>query len=576
MSGTDALSTDYGGHVSSATLGVGVGLRAAHYRQFIEQRPAVGWLEVHTENYFDQAGWDWHVLQQLRAHYPLSLHGVGLGLGSARGFSGDHLERVRRLVERLEPALVSEHLCWSAVEDRQLNDLLPMTFCAAALDLLCARVERVQEALKRPILLENVSTYVRFRADTMSEAQFLAALVRRTGCGVLLDINNLYVNQCNHQEDALAALAQIDIGTVGEIHLAGHLVTLDAVIDHHGAGVAEPVWALYRAALHRFGHVPALIEWDTNIPALDVLLGEARKATLIANSARLESWAEPRIEPNSSTMTQGIPQPGADIGAAAPLCTLQQQFARTLFDPSFDAGFVDPVLAQFKGNDGDRQRRRLALYRGNLAATWNKTLSNAYPVLCALVGAEFFAALALAYGRQHPSGNADLNLFGADFDGFLAGFPHVAAYPYLSDMARLEWALQRAQHGADMAGVSFASIAALAPAQMEAARLRLHPCCHVLAFESNVAPLWQAHQADMAHPVFAAPMQQACHALVTRPLWQSTLLLLDQASHAALSQLAAGATFGAALDAAFDIDEQFSVATQLQRWVEHAVIVAVY
>ncbi|UUZ50108.1 DUF692 domain-containing protein [Massilia sp. B-10] len=232
---------------------VGVGLRAPHYRQFLEQRPPVGWLEVHTENFLDQSGWDWHVLQTLRQDYPISLHGVGLGLGSARGFSREHLARVRAVVRQTEPMLVSEHLCWGAVHDRQLNDLLPLALTEEALALLCQRVEQVQEAFGRAILLENVSTYVRFDADAMSEAEFMAALARRTGCGLLLDVNNLYVNQCNHGEDALAALAAIAPGTVGEIHLAGHLVTPDAVIDHHGAAVDPQVWALYQAALARFG-----------------------------------------------------------------------------------------------------------------------------------------------------------------------------------------------------------------------------------------------------------------------------------------------------------------------------------
>ena len=224
--------------------GAGVGLRAAHYRDFLARRPKVGWLEVHTENYLQPSGWDSHVLQTLRQDYPLSLHGVGLGLGSARGFSEAHLQRVRAVVERTEPALVSEHLCWGAVAQRQLNDLLPLALNGAALDVLCARVGRVQEVLKRPILLENVSTYLRFADDAMSEAQFLAELARRSGCGLLLDINNLYVNQCNHGEDALLALHSIAPGSVGELHLGGHLLTPHAVIDHHGAAVADPVWEL--------------------------------------------------------------------------------------------------------------------------------------------------------------------------------------------------------------------------------------------------------------------------------------------------------------------------------------------
>lgn len=182
-------------------LGVGVGLRAPHYREFLERRPQIGWLEVHTENYLDAGGWDAHVLQLLRRDYSISLHGVGLGIGSARGFSERHLARVREVVQRIEPALVSEHLCWGTVGDRHLNDLLPLPLTRAALDLVCERVECIQEALGRRILLENVSTYLRYREDAMSEAEFLAIVAARTGCGILLDVNNLYVNLRNHGED---------------------------------------------------------------------------------------------------------------------------------------------------------------------------------------------------------------------------------------------------------------------------------------------------------------------------------------------------------------------------------------
>jgi hypothetical protein len=286
MSGATSIPRDDSRPAFSG-LGVGVGLRAPHYRDFLERRPAVDWLEVHTENYLDSGGWDAHVLMQLRRDYPISLHGVGMGIGSARGFSQRHLERVRDVVERVEPALVSEHLCWGAVGDRHLNDLLPLPLTAEALALVCERVDQVQQALGRQILLENVSTYLRFRDDALSEAQFLAEVAARTGCGVLLDINNLFVNQCNHGEDAHAALLAVPQAIVGELHMAGHLVTPDAVVDHHGARVVPAVWDLYEEAIRRFGAVSTLIEWDTDIPALDVLLDEARLAREAARRAYL-------------------------------------------------------------------------------------------------------------------------------------------------------------------------------------------------------------------------------------------------------------------------------------------------
>jgi uncharacterized protein (UPF0276 family) len=540
-------------------LGSGVGLRAPHYRQFIEQRPALGWLEVHTENYLDHGGWDWHVLQQLRRDYPVSLHGVGLGLGSAHGFSEQHLARVRDLVERVEPVLVSEHLCWSAVHRRQLNDLLPLALSEAALDLMCERVERMQQVLGRQILIENVSTYLRFHDDAMSEAAFLAALARRTGCGLLLDINNLYVNQCNHGEDALAAIAALDVGSVGEIHLAGHLVTPQAVIDHHGDIVAAPVWALYQAALHRFGRVPTLIEWDTDVPALDVLLGEARKAAVIASGY----GAPLRVERAVGVRTD---RRGGEAASAA-VAALQSAFAGALFAPEQE----QLALARCKG---DANAHRFALYRGNLTANWDKALSNAYPVLRQLVGSEFFGGLSRAYGMAQPSGDCDLNRFGADFAIFLSTFPHVAEWPYLPDMARLEWALHRAHYAADAPALDPQRLAALGPEQLEMATMRLHPACCLLASQWAVQALWQAHQAG-AGSNFPAHMASASHALVVRPRWKALALPLGAAAYAALSVLATGGNVGMALDAAFEIDQQYDVGANFRQWIECAVMVEI-
>jgi len=542
--------------LSEPKPGVGVGLRAPHYRQFLEQRPRAAWLEVHTENYLDQAGWDSHVLEQLRRDYPISLHGVGLGLGSARGFSEHHLDSVRSLVQRIEPVLVSEHLCWGAVGDRHLNDLLPLTLDHAALDMLSARVNRVQDTLKRQLLLENVSTYVRFQRDAMSEAEFMAALAARTGCGLLLDINNLYVNQCNHGEDALAAIAAITPGTVGEMHLAGHLVTPQAVIDHHGAAVADPVWRLYEAALERFGAVPTLIEWDTDIPTVEVLLEEAAKAEVLHRRHAARAAQPLRVA-----------APVAAEAGVSGLAEAQQQFAGALLDP----GQAAQVLSQFKGGDNEH---RFALYRGNLSATWDKTLSAAYPVVRMLVGEEFFSALSKAYGLAHPSTSGDLNRFGADFDTFLRHFPHVAEYPYLPDMAALEWALHRAHYAPAARGITAQRLGALSPEHMETARMTLHPACRLVSSEWATIPLWQAHQPDSGIG-FPEHMAAPSHGVVARPGWKTRVVALSGAGHAALRALGEGRDFGAALDAAFDIDEAFDVAGNLQLWLAHALIVKI-
>lgn len=258
--------------------GVGVGLRARHFSDFLNDTPPVDWLEVHSENYFGDGGYELHVLETLRERYPISLHGVGLSLGSADALRDAHIAKLKRLVKRIEPALVSEHLCWAAYGGRHYNDLLPIPYTEEALTLITQRVQMLQEALGRQVLIENVSSYLEYRASTMGEFEFLAALAERTGCGLLLDVNNVYVNAVNHDTDAEAALAVLPHAAVKEIHLAGHSIEGDCLIDDHGSRVVPAVWRLYEQALQRFGPVPTLIEWDTAVPPLSVLLEEASQA----------------------------------------------------------------------------------------------------------------------------------------------------------------------------------------------------------------------------------------------------------------------------------------------------------
>ena len=270
---------------NAAVRGVGIGLRASHYHEFLDSHPRADWLEVHSENYFGDGGYDLHVLEHVRARYPISLHGVALSLGSADGVREGHLARLKRLVDRIEPALVSEHLCWAALGPRHFNDLLPLPYTRAALDQVVSHVSEVQEFLRRPILIENVSSYLQFRASEMSEFVFLAELAKRSGCGILLDVNNVFVNSVNHGFDPERALLEIPKAAVGEIHLAGHCTAGELLIDDHGSRVAPRVWNLYKTACRRFGPVPALIEWDTSIPPLDVLLDEAAIAARLSQVA---------------------------------------------------------------------------------------------------------------------------------------------------------------------------------------------------------------------------------------------------------------------------------------------------
>lgn len=259
----------------------GIGLKAQHMAALLEERPALGFLEIHAENYMGRGGAPHRWLAALAEHYPLSVHGVGLNLGGDQPLDGDHLEKLAQVVDRYQPALVSEHLAWSVIDGRYLNDLLPIPYDEESLAVVAEHVDQVQERLGRPILVENPAVYVAFDS-TLAEPQFLSELARRTGCGVLLDVNNVFVSHCNVGLDIDGYFDALPADAVGEIHLAGHHLrrvgNAEIRIDDHGSRVCDEVWELHRRAVRRFGAVPALIEWDSDVPDLAVLLEEAGKA----------------------------------------------------------------------------------------------------------------------------------------------------------------------------------------------------------------------------------------------------------------------------------------------------------
>jgi uncharacterized protein (UPF0276 family) len=287
---------DPGRRVGPIPARAGIGLRLPHHGLLLETRPAAAWLEVHPENYMA----DQHAaaeLERIRAHYPLSLHAVGLSLGSAEGVDARHIARLEGLVARFDPGLVSDHLSWSVSGGTYLPDLLPLPYTEEALAIVCRNVDRVQEALARQILVENPSIYLRYADGAVPECEFLAAVAARTGCGVLFDVNNVYVSARNQMLDPAVVLAgwlaALDPDSVGEMHLAGHAVVATEAggelrIDDHGDRVCAAVWALYEQALARFGARPTLLEWDTRLPEFTLLQAEAARA-----QSRLDA-AQPR------------------------------------------------------------------------------------------------------------------------------------------------------------------------------------------------------------------------------------------------------------------------------------------
>lgn len=269
----------------------GVGLKAEHYLEILEHRPSIGWFEIHAENYMEAGGPPHHYLRAIREDYPLSVHGVGLSIGGAERLDEVHLGRLKAVCDRYQPGLVSEHLAWSTHAGIYLNDLLPVPYNRDTLRHVVEHIDHLQSTLRRRILLENPSTYVAFQSSDMGEIEFLSEIVSRTGCGLLLDVNNIFVASTNHGRDPEAFIDSFPVAHVGEIHLGGHSVDADdagstLLIDSHGCEVTDRVWELYKRAVERTGPVPTLIEWDNDVPAWSTLIAEARRADVVLNRGR--------------------------------------------------------------------------------------------------------------------------------------------------------------------------------------------------------------------------------------------------------------------------------------------------
>jgi hypothetical protein len=271
--------------------GCGVGLRKEHFDHVLAERPSVPFFEVVSENFMVEGGRPLAVLEQVRRDYPVALHGVSMSLGSAEPLDPAYLARLKALVDRIEPLVVSDHLCWTGLGGHNSHDLLPLPLTGEAARATARKIRQAQDALGRCILVENISSYIEFRDSSMSEGEFLRTVVEEADCGILLDVNNLYVNARNHGLDPERFLDRIPAARVGQIHLAGHEDHGDLVIDTHDHPVTDAVWALYRRALERLGPVPTLVEWDARIPAFEVVLAEARRAEAVQEESHARNAA---------------------------------------------------------------------------------------------------------------------------------------------------------------------------------------------------------------------------------------------------------------------------------------------
>ncbi|MBX3657169.1 MAG: DUF692 domain-containing protein [Ramlibacter sp.] len=317
------MSLTCGPRLGLPDLGVGLGLRSQHVNQVLRERPAIDWFEVITENYLDNHGWQRHALRQVAEHYPVVLHGVSLSIGSADPLDRAYLASLRQLAKDIGARWVSDHLCWTGVAGQTTHDLLPLPLTERTLSHVVARIQQVQDVLQQPLVIENPSSYARFQADTLPEWEFIARMAGRAGCGLLLDVNNVYVSSVNHGFDAQAYIDALPAQRVVQMHLAGHRPCEGYILDTHDAPVSPAVWRLYRHAVGRTGPVSTLLEWDDHIPALDELHAEALKARAwlapaepAGSASTTHSPPHRPAGPPASQAAHGYPQlAGAEFGA---------------------------------------------------------------------------------------------------------------------------------------------------------------------------------------------------------------------------------------------------------------------
>ncbi len=526
----------------------GIGFRRQHFEELLEAPSAVDWLEVLSDNHLGAQGPRRAQLERLRGELPLALHGVSLNIASDAGPRADYLARLRALAAWIEPVFVSDHLCWTGLGGLESHDLLPVALTREVHSLVCERVARVQDALGRRLLLENASAYVAFRADEMDEAEFFRALCARTGCGVLLDVNNLYVNSRNLGVDPQRYLEALDADHVGYLHLAGHAELSDVRVDTHDSVVPDPVWRLYHRVARRFPHAPVILERDDAIPPLAELVRELEQARALWRGA---VWGRAPVHAPHSEDAVRATSPAARAPAVGRSWrALQGEFWQRLVDkpPGFDHRSAPGLDALLSADRPVAAARGLRVYSDAYGENARRALATHFPALARALGEREFASLASAYLASHPSRSHDWVDFGARFADFVGAFPlrsdYGVAQRALAELAALEQAQLEVQEAPEEApGVAPRDLLALLPEEWEQVRFRFVAAQRLLRCSHDVLPAVLAVARGESPP---RPRRSACAYLVTRRGDVPGTDALDPRGAEILAALAGGATFAAA------------------------------
>jgi hypothetical protein len=542
------------------------------------------WFEAVTENYMDSGGRPVQILEQVRKHYPVALHGVSLSIGSVDPLRPQYLERLKTLADHIDPFIVSDHLCWASVDGHELHDLLPLPFTEEALAHIVNRVERVQGFLKRTILLENVSSYVTYRHSTIPEWEFLAEISRRSGCGILLDLNNIFVNAVNHHFDPEDFLKGIPGKNVGQFHLAGHTDKGTYLFDTHSDSVCDPVWNLYRLALEMWGTVPTLIEWDENIPAFERLSEEAAKARKIYQEyiknnqfpqsfraqREISGQRDPRLceAVQTSLRRSRVSSQKAllEMTGRYPLAEIQTQFRRQMEEEASDAKAEVPLNPQ----GGVPGRERIAIYTGGYFARTQDSLKEVFPAVAHVLGSEVLHNLAHDYARKFPSMNYNLTFLGKHLPEFLKIWPAASELPFLPELAELEWKISMAFHAFDRTPLAPGSLGNLSIEEWARTSLVFQPSTAVLKSAWPVLDIWSARHTP-PEQIRIELKNRPQNVLIYRRGWEVQCRLIGDSEFQMTQSLLNKETLGAACEAV-EGEEMAAVSEWFSRWSQDGLI----
>ena len=549
--------------IATRHSGFGLGLRSAHYSDFLAARQPLDWLEIITDNYLVDGGKPLVMLDTLRRDYPMAMHGVAMSIGAPGGVDLGYLRQVKTLADRIDPLWVSDHLCWIGPGPQQLHDLYPLPYTEEAARHVIAQIQRAQDVLQRRLVLENVSSYIDFQHSYASEWQFLTHIANEADCLLLVDVNNVYVSSVNHGFDAMQYLQALPAGRVQQIHLAGHSHRGEHIIDTHDHPVAPAVWDLYAQACRLFGPVAAMIERDANIPDLSTLLDELALARGIAKDC-----AAAPVAPVEPQPTPRLTWPAPDAHAGAPtLQQVQQLLSDYLLAPR-ELNAPGPAAALVRVRAGADGAQRLGIYHHAYRARLVEVLADSFAKTCLFMGSDTFDHDAAAYAVAHPPTLRSLNRYGADFPGYLATL--YPGNPELRELAQLDWDLRTCFDGPDHPALSTDDATRDAHGAWLARTHPLHGSVRLRPVHTNVVKLWQAIEADTEVPP-ALRHEQASSLLVWRKQLQPHFQTLDPEQAHFVQHLATGASINAAcaeLAQADALPEPEQLACWLRNWLQ--------